>query len=165
MERIILEKQNLTPTFIGAWAISPLSICDELIAYFESNKNKQKKGVAGSGINLNAKDSTDIRITPKDMKLRGNEIFEEYFQRLYLCYQDYVTEWPFLTTFAGNLQISSFNLQRYQSGQHFQNLLSISKGRLGCPPSRPARRGGRPGAGTRRGLQWDSSLSHRPCFR
>ena len=43
MERVILEKQNLTPTFIGAWAISPLSICDELIAYFESNKNKQKK--------------------------------------------------------------------------------------------------------------------------
>ena len=28
----------------------------------------------------------------------------------------------FLTTFAEKLQISSFNLQRYQSGQHYQNL-------------------------------------------
>ena len=27
-----------------------------------------------------------------------------------------------MATFAENLQVSSFNLQRYQSGQHFQNL-------------------------------------------
>ena len=122
MEKVSLGKQNLTPTFIGSWTMSPLSICDELIAYFELNKNKQKKGVVGSGINLDAKNSTDIKISPKDMKLTGNEIFEEYFHNLYFCYQDYVTEWPFLATFAENLQISSFNLQRYQSGQHFQNL-------------------------------------------
>ena len=122
MEKVSLEKQNLAPTFIGSWTMSPLSICDELIAYFELNKNKQKKGVSGAGINLDAKNSTDIKITPKDMKLPGNEIFEEYFHNLYSCYQDYVTEWPFLATFAKDLQISSFNLQRYQSGQHFQNL-------------------------------------------
>jgi hypothetical protein len=122
VEKVSLEKQNLTPTFIGSWTISPLSICDGLIAYFELNKNKQKKGVTGDGINLDAKNSTDIKITPKDMKLPGNEIFEKYFHNLYSCYQDYVTEWPFLATFAENLQISGFNLQRYQSGQHFQKL-------------------------------------------
>ena len=64
----------------------------------------------------------DIKITPKDIKLPGNEIFEKYFHNLFYCYQDYVTEWPFLATFAENLQISSFNLQRYQRGQHFENL-------------------------------------------
>jgi prolyl 4-hydroxylase len=122
MEKVTLPTQNLTPTFIGSWTMNPLSICDELIAYFELNKNKQKKGVTGIGRNLDVKNSTDIRITPKDMKLPGNEIFEEYFHNLYSCYQDYVTEWPFLATFAENLQISTFNLQRYQSGQHFQNL-------------------------------------------
>ena len=122
MEKVSLEKQNLAPTFIGSWTISPLSICDELIAYFELNKNKQKIGVSGVGKNLDVKNSTDIRIAPKDMKLPGNEIFEEYFHNLYSCYQDYSTEWPFLTTFAENLQISDFNLQRYQSGQHFQQL-------------------------------------------
>ncbi len=122
MEKVILGKPNLTPTFIGSWTMSPLSVCDELIAYFELNKNKQKKGVTGVGINLGAKNSTDIRIIPKDMKLPGNEIFEKYFHNLYSCYQDYATEWPFLATFAENLQISGFNLQRYQSGQHFQKL-------------------------------------------
>jgi hypothetical protein len=122
VEKVSLEKQNLTPNFIGSWTMSPLSICDELISYFELNKNKQKKGVTGVGIDLGKKNSTDIRIAPKEMKLPGNEIFEEYFHNLYSCYQDYATEWPFLATFAENLQISSFNLQRYQSGQHFQNL-------------------------------------------
>ena len=71
---------------------------------------------------LDDKNSTDIKITPKDIKLPDNEIFKEYFHSLYSCYQDYVTEWPFLATFAENLQISGFNLQRYQSGQHFQKL-------------------------------------------
>ena len=122
VEKVSLGKQNLTPSFIGSWTMSPLSICDELIAYFELNKNKQKIGVSGVGKNLDVKNSTDIRIAPKDMKLPGNEIFEEYFHNLYSCYQDYSTEWPFLTTFAENLQISDFNLQRYQSGQHFQQL-------------------------------------------
>ena len=122
IEKVTLPTQDLTPTFIGSWTMSPLSICDELIAYFELNKNKQKIGVSGVGKNLDVKNSTDIRIAPKDMKLPGNEIFEEYFHNLYSCYQDYVTEWPFLTTFAENLQISDFNLQRYQSGQHFQQL-------------------------------------------
>jgi len=122
VEKVSLGKQNLTPSFIGSWKMSPLSICDELIAYFELNKKKHEGGVTGSGKNLDAKHSTDISIAPKDMKLPGNEIFEEYFHNLFSCYQDYVTEWPFLATFAKDLQISSFNLQRYQSGQHYQGL-------------------------------------------
>ena len=43
MEKVILPTQKLTPNFIGSWTMNPLSICDELIAYFELHKNKQKK--------------------------------------------------------------------------------------------------------------------------
>ena len=120
IEKVTLPTQDLTPNFIGSWTMNPLSICDELIDYFESNKNKQKKGVTSSGQNLNAKNSTDIKIQPKDIKLLGNEVFEKYLHNLFSCYQDYVNEWPFLMTFAQNLQIGDFNLQRYKSGQHFQ---------------------------------------------
>ena len=74
MEKVSLRKQNLTPTFIGSWVINPLSICDELIAYFECNQDMQKKGVTDVGINLDTKNSTDIKISPKDIKLPGNEI-------------------------------------------------------------------------------------------
>ena len=100
--------------------INPLIICDELIAYFEINKNKQKSGVIAGGLNLDIKNSIDMPILPKDLKLPGNEVFEKYIHQLFSCYQDYVIQWPFLTTFAENLQVGSFNLQRYQSGQHYQ---------------------------------------------
>ena len=120
MQQVTLSKQNLTPNFIGSWIIDPLSICDELIAYFELNKDKQKNGVIGGGLNLDAKNSIDIQISPKDLSLAGNEVFEKYLQNLFSCYQDYAIQWPFLTTFAENLQVGSFNIQRYQSGQHFQ---------------------------------------------
>ena len=122
MEKVTLSQQNLDPNFIGSWMINPPTICDELITYFEKNKNKQKKGVSAEGENLDTKNSIDISILPKELKLRGNEAFEEYFNSLFSCYQDYSTQWPFLTTFAQNLQIGTFNLQRYQSGQHFQSI-------------------------------------------
>ena len=122
MEKVTLPTQNLTPTFIGSWKIHPLSICDELITYFELNKNKQTKGMTLTGLNLDIKNSTDITIHPKDINLPGNEGFEKYFNSLFSCYQEYVVEWPFLTTFPENLQIGSFNLQRYESGQHFQKV-------------------------------------------
>ena len=121
MEKVTLPKQNLTPNFIGSWIMNPLSICDELITYFESNQNKQKRGVTAAGENLDSKNCIDITISPKEIKLPGNEVFGKYFHNLFSCYEDYVIQWPFLTTFAQNLQVGSFNLQRYQSGQHFQS--------------------------------------------
>jgi hypothetical protein len=120
MKKVNLPKQNLTPNFIGSWIIKPLSICDELITYFETNPNKQKKGVISGGEFLDAKNSIDIRVSPNEIKIPGNEIFKEYFQNLFSCYKDYVIQWPFLMTFAENLKVGDFNLQRYQSGQHFQ---------------------------------------------
>ena len=130
MEKVTLSKQNLNPNFIGSWIINPLSICDELITYFESNTNKQNKGVSGAGENLDIKNSIDITISPKEIKLPGNEVFDKYFSNLFSCYQDYVIQWPFLTKFTDDLQIGDFNLQRYQSGQHFQ-LVHTERSSLG----------------------------------
>ena len=36
--------------------------------------------------------------------------------------KDYITQWPFLEVFAKNIEIGRFNLQRYQSGEHFSLL-------------------------------------------
>lgn len=49
MKKVTLSDQNLNPNFIGSWIIDPVSICDELIAYFESNKKDQRKGATGVG--------------------------------------------------------------------------------------------------------------------
>ena len=93
----------------------------DIIFNFELNQNKQNRGSTVSGVNLDVKNSMDITISPKEIKLPGNEVFEKYFKNLFSCYQDYVSQWSFLTNFAEKLEVGSFNLQRYQSGQHFQS--------------------------------------------
>jgi hypothetical protein len=122
MQRITLQKPSLTPTFIGSWILEQPSLCDDLITYFEVHIAKQRTGVTGGGRDLDKKDSTDITIQPKDIKLPGNEVFEKYLHNLFSCYQEYVIEWPFLEGIGKKLEIGSFNLQRYKSGQHFQNV-------------------------------------------
>lgn len=120
IETVVLTTRHKDPHFIGSWTINPLSICDELITYFELNKSKQKQGVTTDGLNQEKKNSYDITVHPNELKLTENEIFESYFQKLFACYQEYADEWPFLMTFADSLQIGNFKLQRYESGQHFQ---------------------------------------------
>ena len=60
MEKVTLPKQNSNPNFIGSWMINSLSICDELINYFEANKNKQKKGVTSEGEQLDIKNCDKV---------------------------------------------------------------------------------------------------------
>jgi hypothetical protein len=122
MQRVTLQESGLSPNFIGSWTIEPASICDDLISYFELNQEKQMKGVTAGGINLNTKNSIDIGIMPNEINLPGNEAIQNYFQSLFSCYKDYALQWPFLDTFAQNLEVGTFNLQRYQSGQHFNKM-------------------------------------------
>ena len=124
MKRISINKTNLQPHFIGSWAQKNEELCDQLIQYFERNREKHKKGTTASGVNLESKNSMDISISPKDLKQEGNEIFNTYFQNLFECYKDYMEQWPFLKTFANKLDIGKFNLQRYLKGQHFNGVHS-----------------------------------------
>lgn len=122
MKRFDLPKYNLNPNFIGSWTLSPLSTCDELISYFESNKKIQRRGASGIGINKNIKNSTDIVINPNYINIPGNDVFRRYAVSLFECYKDYIAQWPFVKILPNNLQIGSFNIQRYESGQHFQKI-------------------------------------------
>tara|TARA_B110000914_G_C15345540_1_gene391315 strand:- start:158 stop:763 length:606 start_codon:yes stop_codon:yes gene_type:complete len=122
MQRVTLQESGLSPNFIGSWTIEPASICDDLISYFELNQEKQIKGVTAGGINLDTKNSIDIGMMPNEVNLPGNEAIQIYFQSLFSCYKDYALQWPFLDTFAQSLEVGTFNLQRYQSGQHFNKI-------------------------------------------
>ena len=120
MKKVAVDLGNKNPNFIGSWNIDPMLICDDLISYFELNLAKQKSGVLSGGLNLDKKDSIDISINPKDIILPGNEAFKAYFDQLLECYKNYVEEWTFLDKISERLEIGSFNLQRYKTGQHFK---------------------------------------------
>ena len=122
MKKVLIKANNVNPHFIGSWTIEQLSICEDLISYFELNLAKQMKGRSTTGVNPNVKDTIDITIKPKEIILPGNEVFKAYFDELFECYKNYVEEWPFLKDIAQKLEIGSFNLQRYKPGQHFKKI-------------------------------------------
>ena len=124
MKRVVLKNTNSAPNFIGSWNLEPFEFCDELVSYFELNTSKQKKGNTIQGLDLNIKKSVDISIDPSEIKLPENQIFHTYFQGLFACHKDYLLQWPFLASFANTVEIGSFNIQRYQAGEHFQQLHS-----------------------------------------
>ncbi len=122
MERVNTPISNLNPNFIGSWIIKPLSLCDDLIEYFELNKANQKKGVTLGGLNTDTKDTIDIVMTPKEIILPKNEVFQKYFEKLFECHSDYISQWPFIKNISQKYEIGSFNLQRYTPGQHFKKI-------------------------------------------
>ena len=122
MKRITLENTNLTPHFIGSWNLEPLELCDDIVNYFETNISHQKKGRAGNRLNQSVKKSVDITLLPNEIKLHKNQIFNLYLDALFTCYKDYLLQWPFLSSFANQVEIGSFNIQRYQAGEHFQQI-------------------------------------------
>ena len=120
--RLKIEKSNLTPNFIGSWEMNA-SLCDQIIAYYERHQDKQKQGVTGTGtINLETKNRKDISITPQELNLQGNEIFNDYFKILFEFYKDYNKQWPFLASIVSTLEIGGFNIGKYVPGQHFQKI-------------------------------------------
>ena len=122
MERIVIDSGNKNPNFIGSWIMEPIVICEDLISYFELNIPKQRKGISTKGLNLDKKNTIDITINPKEITLPGNEVFRDYFNQLFECFKNYVKEWAFLDKISPKLEIGSFNLQRYQTGQHFKEI-------------------------------------------
>ena len=121
MQRSYLSESKLNPHFIGSWIID-YDLCDEIIAYYEKNKQKQKQGLTTGGINLANKDRQDLSLTPQELKLPENKIYKIYFQSLFECYKDYNLQWPFLSEVVHDLDIGRFNIGKYKPGQHFQKI-------------------------------------------
>lgn len=122
MERAILPNGDSHPNFIGAWMLEPVSICDELIAHFDANAHRHRAGTVSTGLDLEAKNTLDLTTKPKDLSMPENEVLARYFDKLYICYRDYVAQWPFLSAIAEEVHIGDFNIQRYERGQHFQKI-------------------------------------------
>lgn len=119
MKRIELTDAGASPHFIGSWLIEPLTLCDELIRFFENQQSRQTQGKTAGGLNLEAKNSTDLSIRPRDLEHPEFQPVMQYLDSLFACHKDYVEQWPFLSTMLRSAELGSFNIQRYSPGGHF----------------------------------------------
>jgi hypothetical protein len=119
VQRIGIPTSADIPHFNGAWTIEPLSLCDELIAFFESHPDHQAQGKIAGGLNTESKHSTDLTIRPWELQQADHLPVRNYLDALFACHTDYLDQWPFLKGVMPSMEVSSFNIQRYQPGGHF----------------------------------------------
>ena len=126
MERIDLKKDELSefgrtyqPHFIGSWNIRNDNLCTQIINFFEENRILHGKGATALGVDQTKKKTIDIRINPSDLKNNKFKCFNNYIDELYKCFIDYQHQWPFMKGIIKNVDIGSFNIQKYSKGDHF----------------------------------------------
>ena len=129
MERVDLKKDGSSefggtdqPHFIGSWDIKNNDLCKQIINFFEENKTLHGKGAIGSGIDQTKKKTTDIGINPHDLKNDKFKCFNNYMDELHKCFIDYQHQWPFLKSIIKDVDIGSFNVQKYSKGDHFSEV-------------------------------------------
>ncbi len=120
MKRLTLDSDKIN--FIGSWQLSNDVIFEKIIDFFEKNKSMHNQGSIDKGVNLSEKKTTDITIDPIDLREKNYLIFNDYFNELFNCYNDYKKQWPFLNESIQTLDIPSFNIQRYLPGDHFSKI-------------------------------------------
>ena len=127
MKNIIIDN-NKSPNFIGSWDIENVNLCEDIIKFFEQNKNLQQKGITANGFNEEIKKTTDITINPSNLNDPMYSLFNDYFKILNKCFLDYTDQYPFIKTFLKKSHIGHFNIQKYLSGDHFSQLHSERTG-------------------------------------
>ena len=115
---------NKNPNFIGAYNIENDSLCENIVSFFEENKDLQSQGAVGDGVDEKIKKSTDITIYPNNLKEEKFFLFKDYLNSLNKCYQDYRETYPFLKKFITKVDLGYFNIQKYLPGGHFAELHS-----------------------------------------
>lgn len=116
MKRLNLSKET---NFIGSWNLNDTSLCNKIIDFFENNKKLQIQGQTGSGIDQTKKNSIDVIVDPKNLNDEKYLDLKIYIEKLFECYLDYKKQWPFLDNNFKNVDIPSFNIQKYEEGGHF----------------------------------------------
>ena len=116
---------NKSPNFIGSWNIENDKLCNEIIKFFEENKSMQRIGITTTGYDPKLKQTTDMTILPSNLKNQKYSLFNSYFNLLKDCFLDYRNQYPFLNhKFFNRTHIGNFNVQKYNSGDHFSHLHS-----------------------------------------
>jgi hypothetical protein len=111
----IREKEIDSNSFIGGWYIDK-EICEELIEYFKYNKKYTTSGKTGSGLDIEAKDSTDLIISAGNF----DGIVGKYRKVLQSLLKQYFKKFPESEQVYYFKIREQINLQYYKSNGGFK---------------------------------------------
>ncbi|KZR69985.1 2OG-Fe(II) oxygenase [Prochlorococcus sp. MIT 1303] len=122
IKRFEIKKVNAKPLFIGAWTTEPISICDEIISFFDENTAKQTKGLTGDYLDKSVSTKRELSISSEKIAFSSHEMFKAYSNFLHCCYKDYLDQWPFLQALEQTAEANTFNIKRYNEGECFESM-------------------------------------------
>ena len=117
---------NRKNNFIEGYYISDLSICDDLINFFETSKNK-KPGESSRGIDKTVKDSLDLMIN--ESEIENHPCLKLYFQEMIKCLILYKTKYKYCDLHIEPWGLEqNFNIQKYKPKQAYHLLYTETSG-------------------------------------
>jgi prolyl 4-hydroxylase len=100
-----------TNSFIGAWYVPELDVCDELIAYFNAS-SATTPGQVGSGqVDKDVKDSTDLQLTHD--RLSDPPVLR-YLNNLMAVCQQYIQK------YQGSAAVDAWGISENVNIQHYE---------------------------------------------
>ena len=72
MKRIDINSKQTH--FIGCWNLENKDLCNEIINFFDDNKDLHHQGQSGMGKNLKIKNSIDMTVKPNELKIQKYKI-------------------------------------------------------------------------------------------
>lgn len=107
--------------FLRGWILPDLTICDDLIEFFEKSENKIKGGFIGGQnktlIDTKIKDCLEINFPSSSQE----PIWLKYVENLYKTLDLYIEEFPAANTIAPFGIIESTNIQYYPPGGGYKS--------------------------------------------
>ena len=94
--------------FIQTTYFDDLELCDELIEYFEKNK-QSFQGQSSGGVNKNIKDSTDCHLT-------DDYLLNRYMASLMRSAEEYAETFPYSNNYDPWGIVEPINIQKYAPG-------------------------------------------------
>ena len=108
--------------FIGTFNLKNITLCDDIINFFEERKDLHVDGFIGNtGIDHSKKKTKDISIHPIKLTEPGYFIFKEFLDNLQDMYNQYTDKYEVLKR-HNIVRVSTFNIQKYESGDHFSQV-------------------------------------------
>lgn len=103
----------MNDNFIFQDYLDDLSICDELLDYYEQCPDK-KKGMCNYTVNENIKKSTDVWVGDFT-----NPVINKYLNSLQIICNKYIDKYKWVNEYSAWGIVHSFNIQRYKPNEGF----------------------------------------------
>ena len=105
-------------SFIGAWYLPDVQVCDELIEFFKQSDKKRPGMIAEGIVDKSTEDSIDVVVPFKDFRVLP--VMRRYLDMLMEVVRAYVDKYPRSAETVNWFITEDINLQYYKPGSGYR---------------------------------------------